>query len=137
MGAIIGKVWGTTAEIFKTSVMELHRLEVQRNTRCSRHKHNFKYNGFYVERGILHIHVFKNDYDLKDITILKTGDHMIVEPGEFHYFECPAASIDGTESYSPTIAYEAYWPELLGKDIIRTTVGGVLPYSRMETDETT
>lgn len=128
MGAITGKVWGTTTEIFKNPVTELHRLEVNRGTRCSTHKHEHKYNGFYVERGVLHIHVMKNDYALEDITILKAGDHMIVEPGEFHCFECPEAAIDGTESYSPTIAYEAYWPALLGKDIVRIDVGGkILP----------
>lgn len=121
-----GKIWGSTTLIFSTPVMELHRLEVNRGFKCSKHKHRHKFNGFYVERGYIHVHVFKNDYALEDITVLRAGESMVVKPGEYHFFEYPQAPYDGSESYSPAIVYEAYWPELLGEDIIRADVGGLV-----------
>ena len=125
MADITGKVWGSTATIFETPTMALHRLVINQGFQCSHHAHAHKFNGFYVERGILEIHVAKNNYNLVDVTVLKAGDHMIVKPGEYHHFVCPTPSTDNlAASYSPTIAYEAYWPELLSEDIIRQNVGG-------------
>ena len=71
------------------------------------------WNGFFVEEGELEIHVFKNDYDLTDKTILGPGDFMSVKPGEYHLFK----------ANKNTIAFEIYWPELLSEDIQRKSVG--------------
>ena len=70
---------------------------------------------FFIEKGSLEVHIWKNDYNLVDITILKQYDYCIVNPGEFHLFK----SLE-----KDTIAFEIYWVEIDSKDIFRETVGG-------------
>lgn len=111
---IIGKIWGTTCPIIQNPVVELHKLQIKKGYRCSTHRHSFKSNGFYVERGKLSIHVKKNDYNLTDVTTLTNGMFTIVKPGEYHWFE----------ALEDTDCLELYWPELLSEDIVRETVGG-------------
>lgn len=109
-----GKVWGMTEQIEANSSFELHRLEINAGFECSKHKHVHKFNGFYVERGTLEIHVWKNSYDLVDVTVLHAGDYTKVNPGEFHKFVC-------TED---AICFEFYWVEFNHDDIVRENVGG-------------
>ena len=110
-----GKVWGNTSEIFNQNNVEIHRIEAKANGYCSIHKHQHKYNMFFVETGILMVEVWKNDYDLVDTTLLKAKEYTIVKPGEFHKF---TAKTD-------VIAYEIYWTTLDSSDIIRKTSGGI------------
>ena len=109
-----GKVWGNTVEIFNRNNVEIHRIEVEPGGFCSKHRHNSKFNGFYVESGELDITVWKGDYDLIDKTTLKSGDYTVVSPGEFHQFR----------AVGEVVAYEIYWVTL-GKDIERDSVGGI------------
>jgi quercetin dioxygenase-like cupin family protein len=108
-----GKVWGTTSPIETNGFVEFHRIETKKGGECSIHRHNFKYNGFYVESGKLLIKVWQKDYDLVDETILGPGDYMKVKPGVTHQFVC----------LEDTIAFELYWPEMLVNDIKRDSVG--------------
>ena len=108
-----GKVWGETCAIMQNPLVEFHRITVNAGSRCSTHKHAHKWNGFYVESGILEIHVRKSDYDLTDVTILKAGDFCQVKPGEYHWFVCAESCV----------AFEIYWPEALSDDIQRLDVG--------------
>jgi mannose-6-phosphate isomerase-like protein (cupin superfamily) len=110
---IAGKVWGTTEEIEANGVLEFHRIEMEAGGVCSKHKHEFKWNGFFVEEGIMKIRVWQNDYDLIDETILGAGQYMKVKPGVYHQFECIQSGI----------AYELYWAEFNKHDIVRETVG--------------
>ena len=110
---IYGKVWGTTEPIEANGFVEFHRIETKAGGVCSIHRHNFKYNGFYVETGKLLIRVWQKDYDLCDETILGPGDYMKVKPGVTHQFEC----------LEDAIAFEVYWPEMLVNDIERDSVG--------------
>lgn len=87
------------------------------NCVCSMHKHEFKWNMFYVIKGELAIEVQKNDYDLLDITILGPNEWTSVQPNEFHRFR----SLD-----KPVEALEIYYLEPLTKDIVRQNVGGAL-----------
>jgi len=112
-------VWGTTEEIEANGVLEFHRIEMQEGGVCSKHKHEYKWNGFFVEEGIMKIRVWQNDYNLVDETILGPGQYMKVKPGVYHQFECVQSGI----------AYELYWAEFNHNDIIRETVG------YMENDE--
>ena len=112
-----GKIWGETQAILQNPVVEFHRISVRPGFRCSLHKHAHKWNGFYVEQGVLEIHVKKNDYDLTDVTVLRAGDFAAVKPGEYHFFQCK----------EECLAFEIYWPELLSEDIQRETVGGKEP----------
>jgi len=108
-----GKVWGETKLLHANGVLEFHRIETVKGGVCSKHKHQFKWNGFFVESGKLLIRVWKDDYDLIDETILEPGDFTQVKPGEFHQFE----------ALEDTVAFELYWAEFNHNDIVRETVG--------------
>jgi mannose-6-phosphate isomerase-like protein (cupin superfamily) len=110
-----GKIWGKTETIIKTPTMELHRLEINPNSRCSMHKHEFKHNCFMVSTGRLIIEVEKNAYDLVDKTYLGPGDVTTVAPNEYHRFVTEDEGCTG---------FEAYYLEPLSEDIIRKDVGG-------------
>lgn len=119
-----GKVWGFTQLIHANPVYEFHRIEIMKDAFCSVHSHKHKWNGFFVESGLLKICVWKDNYHLVDDnssicqideTILNPGDFTSVGPGEFHQFW----------ALEPTIAYETYWASPLDiNDIVRKTVGG-------------
>ena len=108
-----GKVGGNTQLIHANGVLEFHRIEVNEGGKCSKHRHKYKWNGFFVEKGELIIKVWKNDYDLMDITILKEGQFTQVKPGEYHQFE----------AVRDTVAFELYWAEFDHGDIERENVG--------------
>jgi mannose-6-phosphate isomerase-like protein (cupin superfamily) len=118
MANVTGKIWGDTSVIIQNALVELHKINVKAGFRCSEHLHEHKWNGFYVESGVLEIHVRKNNYELTDVTVLRAGDFTSVRPGEYHFFVC-------TENCS---ALELYWPELLSEDIKRKNTGGPMAY---------
>ena len=113
MMAKAGKVWGTTEQIEANGALEFHRIELNKGGVCSKHLHEFKWNGFFVESGKLKIRVWQNDYDLVDETILGPGEYTKVKPGLYHQFECLESGV----------AYELYWAEFNHNDIKRDTVG--------------
>ena len=108
-----GKIWGSNLELFKKNNVEIHRIEVMKGSRCSKHKHQHKYNIFYVESGRILIREWKNDYNLIDDTILNPGDMSSVQPGNYHEFH-------GLEN---SIVYEIYYVEIIDNDIIRENIG--------------
>ena len=109
-----GKIWGETELILQTPFIEFHRIWVHAGGYCSTHKHEYKWNLFYVRSGKLKIHINKKDYALVDTTVLEAGEWTTVKPGEFHSFQAE----------EDTLAFELYYPEPLSEDIIRETVGG-------------
>jgi mannose-6-phosphate isomerase-like protein (cupin superfamily) len=110
-----GKVWGKTEQLLITPMIEVHRVHIDPHSYCSMHKHEFKWNMFYVISGELEIHVRKNDYKLTDITTLHAGDWCSVRPNEFHMFKT---------NDSPVEALEVYYLEPIKDDIVRESVGG-------------
>ena len=110
---IAGKVWGKTALIEANGALEFHRIQMNKGGVCSKHCHEFKWNGFYVESGRLLIKVWQRDYELVDETILGPGDFTQVKPNEYHQF---IGLEDG-------VAFELYWAEFDHGDIERETVG--------------
>jgi mannose-6-phosphate isomerase-like protein (cupin superfamily) len=110
-----GKVWGVTETLLKKSNLHIEGLTIEPFKRCSMHKHERKWNGFYVASGRLLIEVKKNAYNLIDVTELLPGDFMAVPPGEFHRFVSESEGATGIE---------LYWPDDLADDIIREDVGG-------------
>lgn len=110
-----GKVWGSTQCLFDTNNVEIHRIETNANSYCSKHKHNCKYNAFYVESGKITVKVWKNDYDLVDKTTVVTGEMTTVKPGDYHMFYADEDSV----------VYEIYWAESSANDIVRENCGGV------------
>lgn len=111
---IAGKVWGQTELIHANGVLEFHRIDFRAGGVCSKHKHQFKWNGFYVMTGRMKVRVWQKDQqDLVDETILGPGDFTRVKPGYMHQFE-------GIED---GVAFELYWAEFNHDDIQRETVG--------------
>jgi quercetin dioxygenase-like cupin family protein len=110
---IAGKVWGSTELIEANGALEFHRIDAKKGGVCSKHKHEFKWNGFYVEQGSLLIRVWQNDYELVDETVLIPGMWTKVKPGVYHQFEV----------LDDCIAFEVYWAEFNHNDIVRETVG--------------
>lgn len=108
-----GKVWGNTEQILANGVLEFHRIEIKKGGTCSKHKHAYKWNGFWVEKGKLLIRVWKNSYDLVDETILDAGQFTQVSPGEYHQFE----------ALEDVVAFELYWAQFDHNDIVRESVG--------------
>ena len=88
-------------------------IEYKKNVACSKHKHEFKWNGFFVESGKMKVLVWQNDYSLVDETILNPGEFMRVKPGVYHQF---IGMEDG-------VAFELYWAEFDHNDIKRESVG--------------
>ena len=113
-----GKIWGTTELIYRNPLIEVHRLLILPGSHCSWHVHERKSNMFICMQGHLKIQVRKNDYDLTDDTLLNPGEVTTVPPGEYHRF------VTETDWTGKTLAFEVYYPEPLGKDIIRENVGG-------------
>ena len=113
MSRIAGKVWGQTELIHANGALEFHRIEFKAGGTCSKHCHNWKWNGFFVEKGKMIVRVWQNDYDLVDETILHAGDFTQVKPGVYHQFE-------GVED---GVAFELYWAEFNHDDIQRESVG--------------
>ena len=111
---IQGKVWGNTQAIFQKPNFEIHRIEIEKGGFCSTHKHNNKFNAFYMESGTLKILIEQKDYELVDETILEKGGLTIVKPGLYHSFE----------ALTDCVCYEIYLTELKHDDIERRTVGG-------------
>ena len=111
-----GKVWGRTAQLFKKNDVAINIIHGKRGFGCSKHKHNHKYNMFFVLDGELKIKVWKNDYELVDETTLMPYESTVVEPGEFHKFEV----------MNDCTALEIYFVDLCEKDIVRMNVGGLL-----------
>ena len=108
-----GKIWGSTELIHANGVLEFHRIDFKAGGVCSKHKHEFKWNGFYVVNGKMKIKVWQKDYDLIDETVLGPGDFTRVKPGLLHSFE---GMEDG-------VAFDLYWAEFNHDDIQRETVG--------------
>ena len=115
---VSSKVWGKTELIFSHPMVEMHRIEINKNGVCSKHRHQYKHNGFFVESGgPLIIRVWKNDYPLVDETALNIREFCVVKPNEWHQFE----------AVDRTIAFEIYWVSLDVNDIVRETCGFMKP----------
>lgn len=115
---VVGKIWGTTECVLQTPFIEVHRLIIKPNHKCSLHVHRRKWNAFLVTKGTLFIDVVKTDYALTDTTTLKPGpgrDTTTVKPGEHHLFRT------GKEACE---AFEIYYPDTLSDDIDRKGHGG-------------
>lgn len=108
-----GKIWGETCEIFSRNNVSIHRIIINKGSSCSKHKHNCKYNLFFVESGKIKIQEWKTDYNLVDETILSDGESCLVPPGNYHKFT----------ALENSVVYEIYYAELLNNDIIRESVG--------------
>ena len=119
MNGPVPKVWGTTQLIFDRGGVEMHRIVGLAGGYCSKHKHHYKYNLFYVERGRLRVVVFADGDLIDEERILSAGESMVIRPGQFHRFWIQEHE---------TVAYELYYLDGCPHDIIREDVGGRMGY---------
>lgn len=112
--SVAGKIWGDTRLIFSRNNVEIHRISIKKGFHCSVHKHERKFNGFFLESGRLIIKTWKADYDLCDETVLNPMEYVEVSPGEFHQFFAE----------DDCVCYEIYFTYLDPSDIHRQSVGG-------------
>ncbi len=103
------KRWGSTEVLVDTPFCEVHRITVIAGGKCSRHKHAFKNNAFFVESGVLI--VYMEDGDEMASIYVREGECLNVPPGIGHQFEA-AANV---------VAFEIYWPDGCKPDIVRST----------------
>lgn len=109
------KLWGHSVRIEWNPFISFHRAVVAAGFRCSKHRHANKWNGFFVEAGLLAIRVYGEDGS-EQVTELRAGQYFSVAPGVKHRFE----------SLLPTVLFEIYWPAEQTEDIIRDDEGGRL-----------
>jgi len=109
-----GKVWGQTTEFFRNALVSAHHLSIKQGGYCSEHKHEYKYNIFYIISGKLKITIWR-DKSMKDVTTLKEGQVSAVPPGLWHCFE----ALEDSE------VIEMYQVLLHDPDIERRTQGGM------------
>lgn len=114
---IKGKVWGNTEELLVTPLIEIHRINIAPHSQCSTHKHEHKWNMFYVVTGTIDIVVEKNDYNLTDVTHLYDDEYTSVKPNEFHRFE------NNSDDWAQVL--EIYYLEPITEDIVRRNCGSV------------
>lgn len=110
-----GKIWGITQNLFCQNNVQIDRIEAKSGGYSSKHKHLYKYNMFFLESGEIDVYVWKNDYDLLDITTLMPNQATVVKPNEYHRFLAKKDSV----------IYEVYWTQLNTEDISRIDVGGI------------
>lgn len=105
------KSWGEKWNIFQNDLCEVSVLYLKKNQRCSWHKHQAKFNLFFVVEGELYIKLEDGE------SLLKKGQIFTTNPGEYHEFQTHLLNAQIIE-----IMYVWYDPE----DIIRENIGGPL-----------
>lgn len=105
------KTWGEKHNIFENSLCETSVLHLEPWKRCSWHRHQAKYNLFYVLSGKLIIKLEGGSADVLPGQIFTTS------PGEWHEFQ--------TNSEGAVII-EVMYVEYDSGDIERETIGGDL-----------
>lgn len=114
------KLWGENHPISLTESFELHHATIREGGFSSRHKHERKFNLFYVVTGALHLYIYDADSDKPRESILLTSrERYTVPPGVFHRFEA-MTNVELLESY--WVSEGTVDPN----DIVRTDEGGIL-----------
>jgi quercetin dioxygenase-like cupin family protein len=111
-----GKVWGTTAEVYRDAGIAVHFLKIKAGGRSSEHRHTFKENVFVVLTGEIEVRIWRAE-KLVDRTILRAGTELVVPAGVWHDF---LAREDST-------VIEIYRAGLRDPDIERRTQGECRP----------
>jgi len=75
------KTWGEKWNIFENDTCEVSILKLQPQQRCSWHRHQAKFNLFYVIGGTLYI---KTDWGVSEV---RQGEIFTTKPGEWHEFQ--------------------------------------------------
>ncbi len=105
------KIWGIVNTLFESDHCKIDHLYIRKDTACSLHYHNKKFNRFILLKGNVHIITDLGDYQLK------LDEPFDIEPAIIHQFRA------FQNSFVLEIAYTIKEP-LEENDIIRIKQGG-------------
>jgi len=105
------KSWGEKNNIFCNDLCEVSVLNLNPWQRCSWHRHDTKYNLFYVLSGKLILKLEDGE------TTVLPGQIFTTVPGEYHEFQTWE---------DPTVCIEVMFVKYDAHDIQRVTLGGAL-----------
>ena len=110
------KSWGTTRCIFRTDTVEIQAMRTLKGGFSSEHRHDARWNRFYVISGIIRINTFndENGIERKDSVECRANQLVDVPPGQWHQFEV----------LEDCVLVEIYWVACDSEDIMRRTEGG-------------
>lgn len=114
-----GKDWGSTTEFFRNALVSAHHLEIRKGGFCSEHRHEHKYNLFYVISGELELTIWR-DEKMKDVTVITAGQTTAIPPSFWHKFR----------GLTDVQCIEVYQVLLIEPDIERRTQGGIEEWAR-------
>ena len=103
------KSWGEKTNIFQNDLCEVSLLDLNPYQRCSWHRHESKYNLFYVLSGLL---VLKLEDGQTDV---HPGQIFTTVPGEYHEFQTRDLK---------TTCLEIMYVKYDSHDIQRVSIGG-------------
>ncbi len=103
------KTWGEKKNIFQNDLCEISVLDLVPNQRCSWHRHQTKFNTFYVIEGELFI---KTEWGVAQ---LQVGQDFTTRPMEWHEFQT---------ANNPCKVIEVMYTQYDAEDIERKSLGG-------------
>lgn len=106
------KTWGEKFNVFQNDLCEVSILKLHPFQRCSWHKHQTKYNQFFVIEGELFI---KTEWGTSSV---KKGEIFTTRPGEYHEFQTGVKN---------AVIQEIMYVKYDAEDIQRDILGGPLP----------
>jgi len=112
------KTWGEKENIFCNDLCEVSVLRLEPMQRCSWHRHQAKYNLFYVLEGELFIKTEDG------ITTVRRGQVFQTKPGEWHEFQTRTNN---------ALIIEVMYVRYEAEDIERKEVGGPLDFGEIGT----
>lgn len=112
----MNKVWGVKKSLYASKTTEIDLLTLKKDTFCSIHYHNFKYNQFNVIEGCVAIETYVSSYTIQRITLRAGESHTIYAPA-IHRF------VALEDSKVVEIAY-ANNSKAITNDIVRLFQGG-------------
>jgi mannose-6-phosphate isomerase-like protein (cupin superfamily) len=108
------KTWGEKWNVFLNDLCEVSVLYLKPRRRCSWHKHQTKFNLFFVIEGVVGIKTRDG------LAIVKKNQIFTTRPGELHEFQTFSL---------PSVLMEVMYVKYDAEDIQRLVVGGELALS--------
>ncbi len=105
------KSWGAKWTLFQNDLCEVNILYLNPQNRCSWHRHQAKFNQFFVIEGEIHV---KTEYGTAKV---EKNQIFTTNPGGFHEFQTKEM---------PAIIQEIMFVKYDPSDIERETLGGPL-----------
>lgn len=110
------KLWGMNRIMHLNGSFQACHISIKKGGYCSNHRHERKWNQFYVVSGLLAIQSYREDKKtVETIYYIGPGQSIMVQPGVNHKFH----AMEDTE------AIEIYSTSVSDDDIVREDTGGM------------